>query len=80
MAEGLLRYLKGSTVEVFSAGTIATCLRTEAIEVMDELGIDIRHQSSKRMDKFVNDAFDFVITVCDSANETCPIFPHARNR
>jgi arsenate reductase len=75
MAEGLLRSLAGDRFEVFSAGTIASFVRPQAIAVMNELGIDISGHRSKSVDEFVTDRFDFVITVCDHANQHCPIFP-----
>ena len=80
MAEGLLRSLGRGTFEVASAGTIATRVRPEAIAVMREIGIDISTQTSKTLDRFLPERFDEVITVCDNANETCPVFPGARNR
>ncbi|HUK15287.1 MAG TPA: arsenate reductase ArsC [Bryobacteraceae bacterium] len=75
MAEGLLRHEAGDRFEVFSAGTKPTQVRSEAIAVMDEIYIDISHQRSKSVDEFVGQPLDFVITVCSSAKETCPIFP-----
>ncbi len=75
MAEGLLRHEGGDRFEVFSAGTKPTHVRPEAIAVMNEIGIDISHQRSKSVDEFVGKPLDFVITVCDRANETCPVFP-----
>ena len=75
MAEGLLRAFAGNRFEVFSAGTFATFVRPQAIAVMNELGIDISSHRSKSMSEFVNDKFDYVITVCDSANQRCPVFP-----
>lgn len=75
MAEGLLRYEGGDRFEVFSGGTKPTTVRPEAIAVMDEIFIDISHQRSKSVDEFVGQPLDFVITVCNSANETCPVFP-----
>src|ERR671933_340567 len=80
MAEGLLRSLGRGTFEVASAGTIATRVRPEAIVVMREIGIDITTQMSKTLDRFLPERFDEVITVCDNANESCPVFPGARNR
>jgi arsenate reductase len=80
MAEGLLRALSGGHFEVFSAGTEQTSVRPEAIAVMNELDIDISHHTSKTLEQFLEQRFEEVITVCDSANEACPIFPHARNR
>jgi len=75
MAEGLLRVLGGESVEVFSAGTRPSSVRSEAIAVMSEIGIDLASHRSKHVREFDGQHFDFVITVCDNANETCPIFP-----
>ena len=75
MAEGLLRHDAGDRFEVESAGTRATAVRPEAIAVMKELGIDISGHRSKDVDEFAEQAFDLVLTVCDSAKETCPIYP-----
>ena len=80
MAEGLLRYLGGERFEVFSAGTEATHVRPLAVRAMTELGIDISHQQSKTLDRYLGEPFDDVITVCDAANEACPIFPGAKQR
>jgi arsenate reductase len=77
MAEGLLRHLGGDQFEVYSAGTEATPVR---IRAMAELGIDIRGQQSKTLDRYLSEPFDEVITVCDAAAEACPIFPGARRR
>ena len=79
MAEGLLRSLGGNRFEVHSAGTVATRLRPEAIAAMAELGIDISGQASKELAPFIGQSFDRVITVCDQAKESCPIFPGARS-
>ena len=75
MAEGLLRHELGDPYEVFSAGTNPKPVRPEAIAVMRELGIDISRQRSKHVDEFIGQHFDYVLTVCDSAKESCPIFP-----
>ncbi|MFQ3535819.1 MAG: arsenate reductase ArsC [Aggregatilineales bacterium] len=75
MAEGLLRHLAGDRVEVCSAGTRATSVNPHAIRAMSERGIDISHQRSKHLNEFLGQPFDYVITVCDAAAETCPIFP-----
>jgi len=80
MAEGLLRALGGSQFEVASAGTEQTRVRPEAITAMSELQIDISQQTSKTLQQFLGEEWDEVITVCDSANESCPIFPGARKR
>lgn len=75
MAEGLLRHDSGGRVEVASAGTRPGQVRPEAVEVMAELGIDIRGHRSKPVEQFRGQAFDVVLTVCDSAAESCPVFP-----
>jgi arsenate reductase len=80
MAEGLLRRLGGERFEVFSAGTEATHVRPLAIHAMAEIDIDISGQQSKTLDRYLGEPFDAVITVCDAANETCPIFPGAKQR
>ncbi len=80
MAEGLLRNLAEDRFDVFSAGTEATQIRPLAIKAMRELGIDISRQQSKMLDRYLNEPFDMVITVCDTAAETCPIFPGAVQR
>jgi arsenate reductase (thioredoxin) len=74
MAEGLLRHDAGQTFEVESAGTKPSSVRPEAITVMRELGIDISGHRSKSVEEFDGQHFDYVITVCDSARETCPVF------
>jgi arsenate reductase len=80
MAEGLLRALGGDRFEALSAGTEATHVRPLAIKAMKELGIDISQQQSKTLDRYVDQSFDAVITVCDQANEACPVFFGARQR
>ena len=75
MAEGLLRNLAGDRFEVFSAGINPTQIRSEAIAVMRDIGIDISAQHSKSIDEFSGQQFDYIITVCDNANENCPMFP-----
>jgi len=80
MAEGLLRHLGGEKYQVFSAGTEQTFVRPQAIQVMAEVGIDISQQQSKTLERYLQDDFDEVITVCDDANEACPFFPNAKNR
>ncbi len=80
MAEGLLHALAGARFEVHSAGTEATLVRPQAIKVMKELGIDISGQESKTLERYLGEPFDYVITVCDDANEACPFFPGARRR
>jgi len=79
MAEGLMRKMGGNNFEVASAGISPTQVRSEAVEVMKEIGIDISQHLSKDVNRFVADNFDYVITVCDNANERCPVFPgHAK--
>ena len=80
MSEGLLRELGRGDFEVFSAGTEATHVRPLAIKAMAEKGIDISAQRSKVLTEYLGEPFDYVITVCDQANESCPVFPGARNR
>lgn len=75
IAEGLLRREAGPSCQVFSAGTAPTRVRPEAIAVMSEAGIDISGHHSKSVEEFLEEHFDYVITVCDSARETCPVFP-----
>ncbi len=75
MAEGLLRHYAGHRFEVFSAGTLPSSVRPEAITGMNELGIDITNHRSKHVDEFVGQTFDYVLAVCDNAKEGCPIFP-----
>jgi arsenate reductase len=80
MAEGLLRNVAGDRLEAHSAGTEATFVRPLAIRAIDEIGIDISGQESKTLDVYLDRPFDYVITVCDEANEACPFFPGAKNR
>jgi arsenate reductase (thioredoxin) len=74
MAEGLLQHDAGDKFEVESAGTKASFVRPEAIAVMREAGIDVTGHRSKNVDEFQGQDFDYVITVCDNARETCPVF------
>ena len=80
MAEGLLRSVGGDDFEVCSAGTNPTSVRPEAVAVMAERGIDISAHRSKHLDEFINERFDYVITVCDHASESCPVFPGGPTR
>ena len=80
MAEGILRHIAGDDFEVASAGVAPSHVRPEAIEVMAELGIDISGHRSKSVDDFLGQEFDYVITVCDNANEQCPVFPGKTER
>jgi arsenate reductase len=80
MAEGMLRGLAADRFEAHSAGTEATHVRPLAVRAMDEIGIDLSGQESKTLDRYLGEPFDYVITVCDDANEACPFFPGAKNR
>jgi len=75
MAEGLLRSLYGERYEVYSAGTQPSGVNAYAIKVMAELGIDISTHRSKGVNEFCGMKFDYVVTVCDHAKETCPFHP-----
>lgn len=75
MAEGLLRHLAADRFEVFSAGTRPVGLNPNAVTAMAEIGINIAGSRSKSVDEFAGQHFDYVITVCDNAKESCPIFP-----
>src|SRR6266550_7357795 len=80
MAEGLLRSLAGDRFDVASAGTEATRMHPLAIRAMADVGIDLRGHSSKTVDPLLAEPWDFVITVCDGANERCPLFPGRTTR
>lgn len=80
MAEGLLRHMDGEDFEVFSAGTKPVGLNPNAVAAMKEAGIDISNHRSKSVDEFAGQQFDYVITVCDNAKESCPIFPGGTTR
>ncbi len=80
MAEGLLREGGGGIYAAFSAGTRPTHVRAEAVAAMREVGIDISGQRSKSVAEFAVQEFDYVITVCDNARESCPIFPAKTKR
>ena len=80
MAEGLFRHAGGDRYEVFSAGTHPSTVRLEAIAVLAEIGIDISGQRSKSVDEFVTQPLNLVITVCDNAKESCPVFPGRTER
>jgi arsenate reductase (thioredoxin) len=75
MAEGLLKHIGKGEYEVFSAGTKPSIVRQEAIKVLSEIGIDISKNRSKSVDEFIGQKVDYVLTVCDNANENCPYFP-----
>jgi arsenate reductase (thioredoxin) len=80
MAEGLLRHDAGHRFEVESAGTKPGQVRPEAIAAMRDIGIDISGQRSKHVDEFIGQEFDYVLTVCDNANESCPVFSGKTHR
>lgn len=80
MAEGLLKHLAPDKFEAESAGTNPSQVHPLAVKVMEEAGIDISGQYSKPINKFSGQSFDYVITVCDNANQTCPIFPGAARK
>lgn len=75
MAEGFARALKGDAIEAFSAGVAPKGLNPLAIKAMAEAGIDISGQRSRHIDEFKDQPLDYIVTVCDHAHETCPIFP-----
>jgi arsenate reductase len=74
MAEGLINHFLGDKIAAFSAGTEATYVNPTAIEVMKEIGIDISKHQSKDLTAFDGQIFDYVITLCGNANETCPLY------
>jgi arsenate reductase len=74
MAEGIVNHLFGDKIAAFSAGTEATMVNPIAIEVMKEIGIDISKHRSKNLSEFDGQRFDYVITLCGNANETCPLY------
>ncbi len=80
MAEGLLRHLAGDRFEVHSAGTQPKGLAEQTVEVMREIGVDISGQRSKHVEEYAGQPFDYVITVCDSARQSCPVFPGGGER
>lgn len=80
MAEGFLRSVAGDRFDVASAGIEATCVHPLAIRVMDEVGVDLRGHTSKTLGRLIDQPWDYVITVCDSANERCSVFPRPTTR
>ncbi|MBN2188755.1 MAG: arsenate reductase ArsC [Chitinispirillaceae bacterium] len=80
MAEGWARALKGDRIEPYSAGIETHGLDPRAVKVMAEAGVDISKQRSKLVSEVMDVPFDYVITVCDTANETCPLFPGPAKR
>lgn len=75
MAEGLLRHIGGSHFEAYSAGTKPSFVNPKAIQAMQELGLDISTHQSQSVDEFLDTGIDWVISVCDNAKESCPVFP-----
>ena len=80
IAEGLLRKEADDRFDIFSAGSDPSRLHPAAISVMEEWGIDISHQKSESIDNFIDNNFDIIITVCDNANQSCPVFPNEKIR
>lgn len=80
MAEGLLRHMAADRFDVFSAGVEPKEVNPLAIAVMKELSIDISKQKSKSVNEFVSQKFDYIITLCDNAKQTCPFFPGKAER
>ena len=80
MAEGWARKLKGDLLDPFSAGTTPHGVNPLAVVAMQEAGVDISRQESKHIDTFSEETFDYLVTVCNSAHESCPIFPGAARR
>ena len=78
MAEGYLRARYGDRYEAFSAGTVASTVNPLTVRVMAEIGIDISDQRSKDLGVFIGEEMDVVVTVCDAAAATCPMFPGAK--
>lgn len=75
MAEGWVRALKGDMIETYSAGIEAHGLNPKAVQVMAEAGVDISGHRSKKVQEVMDIDFDYVVTVCGHAHETCPVFP-----
>ena len=75
MAEGILRSIAGDKFDVDSAGVAPSRVRPVAVEAMRDIGVDISTHRSKSVDEFLEEPFDYVITVCDNAKESCPVFP-----
>jgi protein-tyrosine-phosphatase len=75
MAEGILRHLSGGRIEAFSAGSQPTSLHPLAIQTMLKMDLDISQQRSKHLDEFLDQSFDYIVTVCDRVREACPTFP-----
>lgn len=80
IAHGYLRHFAGGKANIYSAGVETHGLNPKAVEVMKEDGIDISHHTSNNVDEYISIPFDWVITVCDNANERCPYFPGKTQR
>jgi len=80
MAEGWTRHLKGDVIDAYSAGVEPHGMNLRAVKVMAEAGVDISGQASKHIDTLQGIEFDYVITLCDQANESCPFFPGKTRR
>jgi arsenate reductase len=80
MAEGWLRHLAGDRFEAHSAGTEATRVRPLAVRAMAEEGVDIAGHAFKTLERYRAEPWDYVVTVCDDANEACPVFPGGKRR
>lgn len=80
MAEGFLRYIAGAKFEIVSAGLEPSTVNPRAIQVMNEVGIDISQHTSKDVNQFIGQQFNYIITVCDNAKERCPYFPAKAKR
>lgn len=80
IAEGLLRSMYGDKYETFSAGTEVTKVNPYVFKSMAEIGVDLSSHTSKHLNQFLNEQFDYVVTVCDNAKEACPYFPNAKTR
>ncbi|MCA1906082.1 MAG: arsenate reductase ArsC [Desulfarculus sp.] len=80
MAEGLTNALRGAEFEAHSAGVEPKSVDPRAVKVMAEIGVDISGQTSKTIDPFVGQPWDWVVTLCDNARESCPLFPGVAKR
>lgn len=80
MAEGIINHFLGDKIAAFSAGTEATDINPRAIEVLQEIGIDISKHQSKNLTVYDGQRFDYVITLCGDANETCPLYIGGTNK
>lgn len=80
MAEGILRWRSQGRLETYSAGTQPGLVHPLAVQAIGEMGIDIQNQRSKHLNEFLNQNFDYIITVCDRARENCPVFPGAPHK